>query len=227
MDQVAEAYLPATEHIHRLICGDCLTVLPTIGTGSVYMVVTSPPYNFSLTYRGYDDRRREDDCLDWLMRAAYAVHRVTKADASFFLNISGSSGARRLPFDLIVRLRSLFVLQSHITWTKSIAIRGDAMVHFKPVGGQRFLHHNHKHIFHLTLTGDVKLDRPAIGVPFRDKSNIARRGHAGDSRCYADTWFIPYTVQEQGREVPLSEHVSRCAAAMVHSAAWPWQCDCT
>ena len=51
-------------------------------------------------------------------------------------------------------------------------------------------------MFHLTLDGAVKLDRLAIGVPFKDKSNIARRGHAGDVRCRGNTWFIPSrTVQ--------------------------------
>jgi site-specific DNA-methyltransferase (adenine-specific) len=95
-------------------------------------------------------------------------------------------------------LRPLFVLQNHIAWIKSIATRDDAVGHYKPVGGRRFLHHNHEHIFHLTLTGDVKLDRLAIGVPFKDKSNIARRGHARDLRCRGNTWFIPYdTVQSK------------------------------
>jgi site-specific DNA-methyltransferase (adenine-specific) len=90
------------------------------------------------------------------------------------------------------------VLQNHIAWIKSIATRDDAVGHYKPVGGRRFLHHNHEHIFHLTLTGDVKLDRLAIGVPFKDKSNIARRGHARDLRCRGNTWFIPYdTVQSK------------------------------
>ncbi len=198
MDQVAEADRPTTQHEHRLFCGDCLAVLPTIDAGSVDVVVTSPPYNLGLTYRGYDDRRAEDDYLDWLTRVACAVRQVMKADASFFLNVSGSSSAPWLPFELIVRLRPLFVLQNHITWIKSIATRSDAVGHFKPVGGQRFLHHNHEHIFHLTLSGDVKLDRLAIGVPFKDKSNIARRGHAKDLRCRGNTWFIPYdTVQSK------------------------------
>jgi site-specific DNA-methyltransferase (adenine-specific) len=66
------------------------------------------------------------------------------------------------------------------------------------LAGTRFLNHNHEHIFHLTLEGDVKLDRLAIGVPFKDKSNIARRGHARDARCRGNTWFIPYkTVQSK------------------------------
>jgi len=186
---------------HTLICGDCLTVLPKLEAATVDVVVTSPPYNLGLAYRDYDDRRAEDDYLDWLIRVAGEVRRVMKPDASFFLNISGSSTTPWLPFELIVRLRPLFVLQNHITWIKSIAIKDDAVGHFKPVGGQRFLHHNHENIFHLTLSGDVKLDRLAIGVPFKDKSNIARRGHARDLRCRGNTWFIPYdTVQSKAEK---------------------------
>jgi site-specific DNA-methyltransferase (adenine-specific) len=201
MEQIAEAELSRVSGGHRLICGDCLTVLPDLRTGEVDVVVTSPPYNLGLSYRGYDDRRTEDEYLDWLVQVAGEIRRVMKDDASFFLNISGSSSAPWLPFELIVRLRPLFVLQNHITWIKSIATRGDSIGHFKPVGGQRFLHHNHEHIFHLTLAGDVKLDRLAIGVPFKDKSNIARRGHAKDLRCRGNTWFIPYdTVQSKAEK---------------------------
>jgi len=198
MEQIAEADLSRTSDAHRLICGDCLTVLPALEAGTVDVVVTSPPYNLGLSYRRYDDSRAEKEYLDWLINVGREVRRVMKDDASFFLNISGSSSAPWLPFELIVRLRSLFVLQNHITWIKSIATKRDSVGHFKPVGGQRFLHHNHEHIFHLTLSGDVKLDRLAIGVPFKDKSNIARRGHAKDLRCRGNTWFIPYdTVQNK------------------------------
>ena len=44
----------------------------------------------------------------------------------------------------------------------------------------------------------MPLDRLAIGVPYKDKSNIARRGHSRDLRCRGNTWFIPYeTVQNR------------------------------
>lgn len=183
---------------HRLHCGDCLEVLPTLPEATIDVVVTSPPYNLGLSYRGYDDTRAEDEYLDWLAEICSQIRRAMKPDGSFFLNISGSSSAPWLPFELIVRLRRLFVLQNHIVWIKSIATRDDSVGHFKPVGGQRFLHHNHEHIFHLTLSGDVKLDRLSIGVPFKDKSNIARRNHPKDLRCRGNTWFIPYdTVQSK------------------------------
>jgi site-specific DNA-methyltransferase (adenine-specific) len=201
MEQLAEAETPPSTTAARLICGDCLTVLPTLEAESVDVVVTSPPYNLGLSYRSYDDRRAEDEYLDWLSEVASQVRRLMKPDGSFFLNISGSSSAPWLPFELIVRLRPLFVLQNHIVWIKSIATKGDSVGHFKPVGGRRFLHHNHEHIFHLTLSGDVKLDRLAIGVPFKDKSNIARRGHPKDLRCRGNTWFIPYdTVQSKAEK---------------------------
>lgn len=182
----------------RLICGDCLEELARLPEESVDVVVTSPPYNLALKYSQYHDRRDEADYLDWMVAVAEAVRRVMRPDASFFLNIAGSSSQPWLPFELIVRLRAVFALQNHVAWVKSIALPADSVGHYKPVPGARFLHRNHEHIFHLTKSADVKLDRLSIGVPFKDKSNIARRGHAADKRCRGDTWFIPYaTVQSK------------------------------
>jgi site-specific DNA-methyltransferase (adenine-specific) len=184
-----------------LLCGDCLAVLAGLPESSVDVVVTSPPYNLDLRYESYQDHRAEDDYLAWMVAVATALRRVMKPDASFFLNISGSPNQPWLPFELVVRLRGLFALQNHITWIKSIAIGEDSVGHFKPVAGNRFLHHAHEHIFHLTRDGRVSIDRMAIGVPYKDKSNIARRGHPRDLRCRGNTWFIPYeTVQSKAEK---------------------------
>lgn len=184
-----------------LVCGDCIDVMARMEPASVDVVVTSPPYNLGIGYRHYRDRRGEAEYLDWMVEVGTAIRRVLKPDGSFFLNIAGSASRPWLPFELLVRLRPWFVLQNHITWIKSVAIGADTVGHYKPVPGPRFLHHNHEHVFHLTETGEVKLDRLAIGVPFKDKSNIARRGHAHDLRCRGNTWFIPYgTVQSKAEK---------------------------
>ena len=185
----------------RLIQGDCGAILPTLPDRGIDVVVTSPPYNLDLRYRSYADNRGEAEYLDWLVGICAELRRVLADDGSFFLNIAGSSTQPWLPFELAVRLRPLFALQNHITWVKSIAANGDAVGHYKPVGGQRFLNRNHEHLFHFTRSGRVQLDRLAIGVPFKDKSNIARRGHARDLRCRGDSWFIPYrTVQSRAQK---------------------------
>ena len=191
----------ATSGGHRLITGDCLTVLATLPADSIDVVVTSPPYNIDLRYRAYRDQIEEAAYLDWMVAVCGELRRVLKPQGSFFLNISGSSSRPWLPFELIVRLRALFALQNHITWVKSIAIGDVSTGHYKPVNGPRFLNHAHEHVFHLTRSGDVKLDRLAIGVPFKDKSNIARRGHAQDLHCRGNTWFIPYrTVNSRAQK---------------------------
>ena len=186
---------------HALYCADCLDLLPTLPEASIDVIVTSPPYNLGIGYSSYHDRKTEAGYLDWMERVAAALRRVLRPDGSFFLNVSGSSSQPWLPFELIVRLRPLFALQNHIVWVKSIATGDDAVGHFKPVPGERFLHRNHEHLFHLTQHGDVRLDRLAVGVPFKDKSNIARRGHARDLRCRGDTWFVPYpTVRSRAQK---------------------------
>ncbi|MFT9014830.1 MAG: site-specific DNA-methyltransferase [Acetobacter sp.] len=176
----------------QIVQGDCLRVLRRMAGQSVDVVVTSPPYNIGLSYRSYPDRRGEDDYLDWMVEVATQLRRVLRPDGSFFLNISGSSAQPWLPFELVVRLRALFVLQNHIAWVKSISVGEDSFGHFKPMNSQRYLHRGHEHVFHFTLDGAVALDRLAAGVPYKDKSNIARRGHSQDRRCRGDTWFIPY-----------------------------------
>jgi site-specific DNA-methyltransferase (adenine-specific) len=77
--------------------------------------------------------------------------------------------------------------------------------HFKPIRSKRFLNDCHEYIFHFTKSGRVELDRLALGVPYQDKSNIARWRHTrgNDLRCRGNTWFIPYqTIQNRARERP-------------------------
>jgi site-specific DNA-methyltransferase (adenine-specific) len=77
--------------------------------------------------------------------------------------------------------------------------------HFKPISSKRFLNDCHEYIFHFTKTGRVEIDRLAIGVPYQDKSNIARWSHTrgSDLRCRGNTCFVPYeTIQSRAKERP-------------------------
>jgi site-specific DNA-methyltransferase (adenine-specific) len=184
--------------------------------GSVDVVVTSPPYNVGIRYKRYDDSGPREEYLHWLGNWADAVKEVLSDGGSLFLNVGAVPTDPWVPFDVLGVMRPRFVLQNAIHWVKSIAIlkedvgnypgiTGDVAVgHYKPIQGKRFLNNCHEYIFHLTKSGDVELDRLAIGVPYQDKSNVARWQKAGGGlHCRGNTWFIPYrTIQSRDKERP-------------------------
>jgi site-specific DNA-methyltransferase (adenine-specific) len=171
---------------------DCVTVLAAMPERSVDVVVTSPPYNIGLKYSSYDDGGSRPEYLAWLRDVALLLKRVMKDDASFFLNIAGTNSDPWIAADAANAMREVFRLQNAIIWVKSLSIGDDTFGHFKPVNSGRYLNHTHEHVFHFTKEGKTPLDRLAVGVPFKDKSNIARWGHDRDRRCAGDVWFIPY-----------------------------------
>jgi site-specific DNA-methyltransferase (adenine-specific) len=190
--------------------GDCLEGMQAIRESSIDLVVTSPPYNLGIAYSHYSDRQERSDYLEWCQRWAGELRRVLKPTGSFFLNVGASPSNPMLPHELVLRLQDLFVLQNTIHWIKAISIEDDggqttSRGHFKPISSPRYLNDCHEYIFHLTPEGKTPIDRLALGVPYADKSNIARWGHTGgkDRRCRGNTWFVPYeTIQRRAKERP-------------------------
>ena len=173
--------------------------------GDVDLVVTSPPYNLGIRYREYSDYQDRQLYLNWCATWATQIHRALKPDGSFFLNIGSAPSNPMLPHEIVFQLRDLFVLQNTIHWIKSIAIDNRTFGHFKPISSKRFLNDCHEYIFHFTSNGKIDIDRLALGVPYQDKSNIARWSHTRgrDTRCRGNTWFIPYeTIQSRAKERP-------------------------
>jgi site-specific DNA-methyltransferase (adenine-specific) len=184
--------------------------------GSVDVVVTSPPYNLGIAYNGYDDTQSREEYLEWMGEWACEVKRVLADGGSLFLNVGSKPTDPLVPFQLLQVMNEHFTLQNVIHWVKSIAIMktevGDypgitqdiVVGHYKTINSQRFLNDCHEYVFHLTKQGKVKLDRLAVGVPYQDKSNVARWANGGSDRhCRGNTWFIPYeTIQSRDKERP-------------------------
>jgi site-specific DNA-methyltransferase (adenine-specific) len=214
---------------------DCIKGMSRLADASVDLVVTSPPYNLGITYRKYSDRQDRQSYLRWCHEWAEQIRRILKPTGSFFLNIGAVPSNPMLPHEIVMTLREFFVLQNTIHWIKSIAIEdrcsrrpvGDALAshppslssgaagregatvrsfgHFKPINSSRFLNDCHEYVFHFTKSGRVDLNRLALGVPYQDKSNIARWSHTRgkDLRCRGNTWFVPYeTIQSREKERP-------------------------
>jgi site-specific DNA-methyltransferase (adenine-specific) len=192
---------------------DCVKGMSRLRSESVDLVMTSPPYNLGIRYSEFADRQDRQSYLNWCGRWAAQIRRLLRRNGSFFLNVGSSPSNPMLPHQIVIELTSGsggFVLQNTIHWIKSITIengRGDPRSHghFKPINSKRFLNDCHEYIFHFTKSRLVEIERLALGVPYQDKSNIARWSHTrgSDLRCRGNTWFVPYeTIQSRAKERP-------------------------
>jgi site-specific DNA-methyltransferase (adenine-specific) len=195
-----------------ILIGDCLRLLSELPEQSIDVVVTSPPYNIGLRYKSYDDAGDRAEYLAWMRAVGVLLKRVLRNDGSLFLNVAGTSSDPWIGPDVANVMRDAFALQNSIVWVKSLSIGDETFGHFKPVNSPRYLNHTHEHVFHFTKEGRTPIDRLAVGVPFQDKSNIARWGHAEDRRCAGDVWFIPYeTIRSKAQR---DHHPSPFPAAL-------------
>ncbi len=194
----------------ELNLGDCIAGMRALPGAAVDVVVTSPPYNLGIAYGKYDDTQSREHYLEWSREWASEMKRVLQPAGSFFLNVGAAPANPLLPHQLAVEFSKIFVLQNTFHWIKSISVEtraGESITagHFKPINSKRFVTDCHEYIFHFTPNGDTPVDRLGVGVPYADKSNIARWGHTGgkDLRCRGNNWFIPYkTINSRDSERP-------------------------
>lgn len=70
------------------VLGDSLEVMRSIPTGSVSLVLTSPPY--ALHFKKAYGNKDKHEYVDWILPFAREIRRILKNDGSFVLNIGGS-----------------------------------------------------------------------------------------------------------------------------------------
>jgi len=203
--------------INKIYVMDCIKGLKQMKKQSLFadVIVTSPPYNIGKDYNLYSDDKPRKAYLDWMEKIAKNCKEIMTENSSFFLNVGGKPSDMWIPWDIAERFRKHFILQNTVHWIKSISIlkddaggypniKGDISVgHFKPINSDRYMNNFQEYIFHFTKKGDISLDKPAIGVPYQDKSNIGRWKKAdSDLRNRGNTWFIPYETIQKARPHP-------------------------
>jgi len=77
-----------TSRLGAAYCGDSLEMLRALPTGSVNLVVTSPPY--ALHFKKAYGNEHKDRYVNWFLPFAKEIQRVLTDDGSFVLNIGGS-----------------------------------------------------------------------------------------------------------------------------------------
>ena len=183
---------------YNFILGDCIDELKKMEDNSVNIVMTSPPYNIGIKYHKYDDKQPREQYLEWIFDIFVELKRILMDNGHIFLNMGYTNKDPWISMEVALKLKDLLVLQNNITWVKSISISDkseDTFGHFKPINSDRYMNVTNENIYHFTKDDKVKIDKKAIGVPYKWKCNLKNRKTGEikeDKRCKGNTWFIPY-----------------------------------
>lgn len=175
---------------------DCLTGIKQLKSNSIDAIVTSPPYNLNIQYSQYQDNQPRQDYLNWLVSIFTESKRVLKDEGHLFINMGYSNVDPYVGMEVAFALRNTWTLQNHIQWIKSIHVNHKTTGHFKPINSKRFLCPTWEHLFHFTKTGNVEINRLAVGVPYEYyEANIRGKNTAETKpnlRDKGNVWFVPY-----------------------------------
>lgn len=73
--------------MNQIICSDALSALKQIKSGSVDLVLTSPPYNFDMNYDTHNDKSDSSNYLVELVKIFDECIRVLKSGGRLIINI--------------------------------------------------------------------------------------------------------------------------------------------
>lgn len=177
---------------HLVVIGDSRR-MNLVRDGSIQVCVTSPPYfrkkKYETQYSTYAEYRA------YLREVWTEVRRKLADSGLLFINIGNSFDNQFKSHEIASEVVECgFNLVQSVIWVKG---------HHSPVQGDKHLNHLYEYIFIFSKNEDYRLNRLAIGIPYKDKSNIGRWKVAKqDLRCRGDVWYINYeTVQSHSEKL--------------------------
>lgn len=148
---------------YELIHQDCIEWMDAQKDKSIDCVITSPPYNLNIKYSKYEDNLPKEKYIDWLVNISENIKRVLKDEGHYFLNIGATNLDPLFAMEVGTNIGKVFNLQNNFTWVKHIALQDKGYGQYKPITSKRYVSNTTESIFHFTKTGDIAVDRLAIG----------------------------------------------------------------
>ncbi len=88
----SEATAPATPR-NELAVGDCLKQMAAWDADSVDLIFADPPYNIGYSYDQYDDKREDEDYIQWTCDWIDGCSRLLKPSGSMYILIGDEYAA--------------------------------------------------------------------------------------------------------------------------------------
>ena len=161
--------------LDRVIHGDALQTLQSLGDGSAHLVVTSPPYNLGIDYKNHSDDLSEADYLEWMGRVWKECKRVLCHGGRLCINI-GENKRQTIAqptfsafIQQCVELRMLY--RGMIIWNKNSAAKHCAWGSWKSPSNPHLVP-RHEYII-VFSKGGYKLQGRAADADISDKEFMA------------------------------------------------------
>lgn len=118
--------------VNRIYNQDCIEWMKAAEPKSVDVILTSPPYNTSrpgsslegacanVRYDEYDDRRSDEDYIEWTLRVFEGFDRVLADNGCVLYNLSYSSEKTWLIWNVVadIQRHTNFIVADCIVWKK-------------------------------------------------------------------------------------------------------------
>lgn len=107
-----------------LYAGDCLNLMKKIDPALVDLTVTSPPYNIG---KEYEDPMPLENYLDWCRNWISEIHRVTKNQGAFWLNIGYleiPEKGKAVPIPYLLWDKTPFYFIQEVIWNYGAGVAG-------------------------------------------------------------------------------------------------------
>lgn len=150
----------------------------------VDLVVTSPPYKSGAD--GYSE--------ETVKRVFFECKYVLKPNGLMFVNMGYLQEDFFRPYRLALLIEDLgFIPKETFIWRKN---------HYKPLGGKKRVNNLYEFIFMFAKGEKFELDRLAVGVPYKDKTNAKRFSSGRDLKCAGNVWDINYPTIQRSKDKP-------------------------
>jgi site-specific DNA-methyltransferase (adenine-specific) len=183
--------------------GDCLELMGRWPEDSVDLIFADPPYNIGYNYDKYDDKRSDEDYVQWTCDWIDACARLLKPSGSFYILIGDEYAAEtRLHLKKLQKAGQL-LFRNWIIWHYSFGQRCKAK-----------FNRSHAHLFYcvgsaaVTKAGKPRQDlgkkQPftfhydAVAIPSARMSTYADKRTNPKGKLPDDTWMM--------RQFPTMEH---------------------
>lgn len=180
---------------YAIYCADCESSLAQLPGGVFSLTVTSPPYNIG---KEYERPLPLSQYLGWCERWMAQVHRTTRADGAFWLNVGyveSPGRGRAVPLPYLLWNRTDFFLIQEVVWNYGAGVASSKALSPRNEKLLWYVKDPEAYTFNLDAIRD-----PDVKYPHQKKNGKLRCNTLGKNP--SDVWQIAKVTSGENRASP-------------------------